>query len=58
LEVEAERKEERHKIWRQRTAIRLLCTDVDSLFLFFAQRLANLAGSRREHNDALRQNGA
>ncbi|CAN0449105.1 unnamed protein product, partial [Pylaiella littoralis] len=58
--VEHERRvrEERHKVWRQHTAVRLLCTSVDSLFLFFAQRLANLAGSRRTHNDALRANGA
>lgn len=48
---------ERHHVWRQRTAVRLLCMSVDSLFLFFAQRLANLAGSRRFHNDALRANG-
>lgn len=57
--VEHERRvrEERHKVWRHRTSIRLLCTSVESLFLFFAQRLANLAGSRRTHNDALRANG-
>ncbi|CAM9386389.1 unnamed protein product, partial [Ectocarpus sp. 8 AP-2014] len=58
IEHERQKREERHKVWRHRTAIRLLCTSVDSLFLFFAQRLANLAGSRRTHNDALRANGA
>lgn len=57
IEHERQKREERHKVWRHRTAIRLLCTSVDSLFLFFAQRLANLAGSRRTHNDALRANG-
>ncbi|CAM9429984.1 unnamed protein product, partial [Hapterophycus canaliculatus] len=58
--VEHERKlrAERHKVWRHRTSIRLLGTSVDNIFLFFAQRLANLAGSRRTHNDALRANGA
>lgn len=50
-------REERHVVWRHKTAVRLLCTSVDSLFLFFAQRVANLAGSRRAHNDALRANG-
>ncbi|CAM9262946.1 unnamed protein product, partial [Ectocarpus fasciculatus] len=58
IEHERQKREERHKVWRHRTSIRLLCTSVDSLFLFFAQRLANLAGSRRTHNDALRANGA
>ncbi|CAM9414363.1 unnamed protein product [Discosporangium mesarthrocarpum] len=56
--IERERREERHQLWRQRTAMRLLCTDVDSLFLFFTQRVANLAGARKEHNDDLRMNGA
>lgn len=56
-EHERKVREERHIVWRHRTAIRLLCTSVDSLFLFFAQRVANLAGSRRMHNDALRANG-
>ena len=50
-------RQERHVVWRHKTAVRLLCTSVDSLFLFFAQRVANLAGSRRTHNDALRANG-
>ncbi|CAN0152673.1 unnamed protein product, partial [Laminaria digitata] len=57
-EHERKVREERHVVWRHRTAVRLLCTSVDSLFLFFTQRLANLAGSRRSHNDALRANGA
>lgn len=57
IEHERRVREERHKVWRNRTSVRLLCTRVDSLFLFFAQRLANLAGSRRAHNDALRANG-
>lgn len=57
VEHERRMREERHKVWRHRTSIRLLCTSVDSLFLFFAQRVANLAGSRRTHNDALRSNG-
>ncbi|CAM9647190.1 unnamed protein product, partial [Ectocarpus sp. 12 AP-2014] len=58
IEHKRQKREQRHKVWRHRTAIRLLCTSVDTLFLFFAQRLANLAGSRRTHNDALRANGA
>lgn len=49
--------EHRHLVWRNRTAVRLLGTSVDDLFLFFAQRIANLAGSRRLHNDKLRANG-
>lgn len=49
--------EHRHLVWRNRTAVRLLGTSVDDLFLFFAQRLANLAGSLRLHNDRLRTNG-
>lgn len=57
IEHERAVREERHKVWRHRTSIRLLCTSMDSLFLFFAQRIANLAGSRRTHNDALRANG-
>lgn len=57
IEHERRMHEERHKVWRHRTSIRLLCTSVDSLFLFFAQRVANLAGSRRTHNDDLRANG-
>lgn len=48
---------ERHLVWRNRVAVRLLGTDVNGLFLFFAQRIANLAGSRRVHNDTLRENG-
>lgn len=47
----------RHLVWRNRTAVRLLGTSVNDIFLFFAQRVANLAGSRRTHNDALRDNG-
>ncbi|CAN0120353.1 unnamed protein product [Scytosiphon promiscuus] len=58
FEHEQKLRAERHKVWRHRTSIRLLGTSVDNLFLFFAQRLANLAGSRRTHNDALRANGA
>ncbi|CAM9893106.1 unnamed protein product, partial [Chrysoparadoxa australica] len=41
---------------RERTAIHFLCSDVSQLFLFFVQRLATLAGSRSEHNDALALN--
>eukprot|EP00957_Ditylum_brightwellii_P083596 6354587-Ditylum_brightwellii.AAC.1 len=47
-----------HELWRQQFAIYSVAMDVDSLFLFFAERLANLAGSRQCHNDALRANGA
>lgn len=54
---EREVQKERHLVWRNRTAVRLLGTSVDGLFLFFTQRVANLAGSRRVHNDALRRNG-
>mmetsp|Transcript_106476 Transcript_106476/g.308655 ORF Transcript_106476/g.308655 Transcript_106476/m.308655 type:complete len:559 (-) Transcript_106476:58-1734(-) len=47
-----------YDLWKQRTAINKLGTDVGALFLFFTQRLCNLAGSRRQHNEALRANGA
>lgn len=57
IDHEQKVRKERHLVWRHRIAVRLLCTSVDSLFIFFAQRVANLAGSRRVHNDALHANG-
>jgi len=55
---EAAKLELKYEKWKQTTAIYSLGTDVDALFLFFCQRLVNLAGSRRHYNDALRANGA
>ena len=48
----------KYERWKQTTAIYALGTDVDALFLFFMQRIVNLAGSGRVYNDALRANGA
>lgn len=55
-------KEERRKLrvanWEQLFCFAKMCTTVDDLFEFFAMRIANLAGSRKSINDALRNNGA
>jgi hypothetical protein len=48
----------RRDIYEQVFVFTRLCTDVDSLFEFFANRLANLAGSRKAINDAMARNGA
>jgi len=48
----------KYNAWRHATGLHLVSTDVGALFLFFAQRVANLAGSRRHYNEALRDNGA
>ena len=48
----------KYNAWRHATGLHLVSTDVSALFLFFAQRVANLAGSRRHYNEALRDNGA
>lgn len=48
----------RKEIWEQIFAFTRLSTDVDSLFEFFAARLANLAGARGSLNNALAGNGA
>ena len=48
----------KQSLWKNATGLSQLSTDVDALFLFFAQRVANLAGSRRHYNEALRANGA
>jgi hypothetical protein len=48
----------KYDLWRNATGLNKVATDVNSLFLFFAQRLASLAGSRRHYNEALRANGA
>ncbi|GMI11415.1 hypothetical protein TrLO_g5165 [Triparma laevis f. longispina] len=47
----------KYERWKQTTAIYALGTDVDALFLFFLQRIVNLAGSGKKYNDALRENG-
>jgi hypothetical protein len=46
------------QVWRKTVALQRLATDPGALFLFFIQRIANMAGSRRAYNDALRANGA
>ena len=46
------------KLKTQTLAVLSLGLDVDALFLFFVQRLANLAGARNEYNERLRANGA
>lgn len=48
----------RKQNWEHIFCFTRLCTDVDSLFEFFASRLANLAGSRKSVNDALARSGA
>ncbi len=48
----------RKQNWEHIFCFTRLCTDVDSLFEFFASRLANLAGSRKSVNDALAKSGA
>ena len=45
-----ERRRLRTEIWEQIFTFSRLSTDVDSLFEFFAARLANLAGSRKTIN--------
>ena len=57
-ESEAAKLALKYERWKQTTAIYSLGTDVDALFLFFLQRIVNLAGSGRKYNDALRDNGA
>ena len=48
----------RTEIWEHVFSFTRLSTDVDSLFEFFASRLANLAGSRKSINDAMARCGA
>eukprot|EP00520_Triparma_pacifica_P008736 CAMPEP_0118651064 /NCGR_PEP_ID=MMETSP0785-20121206/10589_1 /TAXON_ID=91992 /ORGANISM="Bolidomonas pacifica, Strain CCMP 1866" /LENGTH=2593 /DNA_ID=CAMNT_0006543497 /DNA_START=44 /DNA_END=7822 /DNA_ORIENTATION=+ len=48
----------KYERWMQTTAMYALGTDVDTLFLFFMQRIVNLAGSGKFYNDSLRANGA
>ncbi|GMI08806.1 hypothetical protein TrVE_jg6426 [Triparma verrucosa] len=57
-ESEAAKLALKYERWKQTTAIYALGTDVDALFLFFLQRVVNLAGSGKKYNDALRENGA
>ena len=45
-------------LWHQTQAAHLIGLDVDALMLFFAQRLAALAGAHASFNDRLRANGA
>jgi hypothetical protein len=47
----------RKEIWEQIFAFTRLSTDVNELFVFFASRLANLAGARKELNNDLANNG-
>jgi hypothetical protein len=44
--------------WRHQVAAQHLHTNADALFLFFAQGLANLAGTSRGNNDVLRRTRA
>jgi hypothetical protein len=55
---EEEKRRIRKRIWEQKIGVLRLSTDVDALFLFFARRLAALAGARARYNDKLRENGA
>jgi len=55
---EIEKRRLRFTNWQNQAALYILFTDVDNLFLFFAQRLANLAGARKMYNERLRINGA
>ena len=48
----------RKEIWEQIFAFTRLSTDVNELFVFFASRLANLAGARKSLNNDLAENGA
>ena len=48
----------RFKEWKQYMAVTRLGLDPYSLFLFFMQRVVNLAGSSKLNNDALRENGS
>lgn len=54
LDSEAQRSL-KYELWRQATAVQLLGLDVDTLVLYFAQRMAALAGAHRTFNDALRE---
>jgi len=45
-------------LWCKAMALQRLTTDPDALFLFFIQRIANMAGARKGYNDQLQQNGA
>lgn len=45
----------KHELWRQATAAQTLGLDVNALTLYFAQRLASLAGAHRTFNNALRK---
>lgn len=58
LKSRAEKYGLRRDVWEQVFVFSRLCTDVDSLFEFFATRLANLAGSRKSINEAMASNGA
>ena len=58
ITTDAEMRELKYKLWRHSTGLNKVGTDVNALFLFFAQRIANLAGARRHYNEALRSNGA
>ena len=57
---EYEMKLSKHKNdeWRQILAVQELGTNVDAMFLFFLQRLSNLAGASTEYNNKLREHGA
>jgi len=48
----------RYENWKRSVAMQILGTDIDEIFLFFLQRLSNLAGSSVEHNNKLREYGA
>ena len=48
----------RREVWEQVFSFTQLCTNVDSLFEFFALRMANLAGSRKFVNEAMHRNNA
>jgi hypothetical protein len=58
ITTDAEMRELKYTLWRNSTGLNKVGTDADALFLFFAQRIANLAGARRHYNEALRSNGA
>jgi len=44
-------------VWRQKSAAHTLGMDVSALFLYFAQRVANISGAHKSYNDALRDCG-
>ena len=57
LTHDAREKELRWNVWQRDETARRIRMDVDSIFKWFLESVANLAGASKRHNDRLFQNG-